>query len=145
MPEQADPAPQPSWVWSLHWPPTHDGRWLQLAPQQLWQPINPGWSFGNLVVNHGNSSAPEVEQAVLSRYSYGRQIGRLMDAVEVLADALPGTHDTQAVRDFKQLAAEVRALKAETRAQRLQRLRAELQELKRCDPQAWEALVRQQG
>jgi hypothetical protein len=129
------------WTWTLRWPPTHDGRWLQLAPEQLWQPINPGWSFGNLIVNHANSSAPEVEQAVLSRVSYGRQIGRLMEALQAVVEALPQTHDSPAVQAFQTLAQEVCELKKECRAQRLQRLRAELEELRRSDPEGWKALV----
>jgi hypothetical protein len=135
--------PRPdSWAWTLRWPPAPDGRWMQLAPEQLRQSINPGWSFGNVIVNHANSSAPEVEQAVLSRFSYGRQIGRLMDAMEAVVAALPQTHETQAVQDFRQLAREVCALKQESRAQRLQRLRAELRELRDSDPQAWKALMK---
>lgn len=141
MSKDAAPAPADGWTWSLRWPPSADGRWLQLAPSQLWQPINPGWSFGNLIVNHANSSAPEVEQAVLSRISYGRQIGRLMDAMQAVVDALPQTHEHQAVQDFQDLAREVDRLKQESRAQRLQRLRAELEELRRCDPEGWKALV----
>jgi len=59
---------------------------VRRAPQALNQPINPGWSFGNITVNNVNSSAPDVERDVVSRHSYGRQIGRLMDAVAALAD-----------------------------------------------------------
>lgn len=130
------------WAWTLRWPPAPDGRWMQLAPEQLWQPINPGWSFGNVIVNHGNSSAPQVEQAVLSRYSYGRQIGRLMDAVESLVDALPPAQREQpALKRFKQLAQEVCELKKENRAQRLRRLRVELAELRNSDPEGWAALM----
>ena len=129
------------WSWTLRWPPARDGHWLQLAPEQLWQPINPGWSFGNVIVNHANSSAPEVEQAVLSRVSYGRQIGRLMEALQAVVEALPQTHDSPAVQDFQTLAQEVCEIKKESRAQRLQRLRAELEELRRSDPEGWKALV----
>lgn len=141
MSKDTAPAPADGWTWSLRWPPSPDGRWLQLAPNQLWQPINPGWSFGNLIVNHANSSAPEVEQAVLSRISYGRQIGRLMDAMHAVVDALPQTHDHQAVRAFQALAREVAQLKQESCTQRMQRLRAELEELRRSDPEGWKALV----
>src|SRR4029078_5177400 len=32
--------------------------WAWLVPSRLSQPINPGWSFGNVIVNERNSSAP---------------------------------------------------------------------------------------
>jgi hypothetical protein len=56
-------------------------QWAWVAPQQLSQPINPGWSFGNIIVNDHNSSAPSTEQAIIAEESYGRQIGKLPDAV----------------------------------------------------------------
>jgi hypothetical protein len=126
-----------SWPWGWRWP--------NLAPQQLAQPINPGWSFGNLIVNTSNSSAPEVEQEVLSHHSYGRQIGRLTDAVQALADALakadPALNEDRRLRDFRELAADVQRIKAQGAQERLQRLRMELQALKRSDPQAWKQLI----
>ncbi|WP_157270175.1 hypothetical protein [Azohydromonas aeria] len=144
MSNDATTSGREGWAWTLRWPPGGDGGWLKFAPDQLWQPVNPGWSFGNVTVNHGNSSAPEVEQAVLARYSYGRQIGRLMDAVEALVDALPPAQQEQpALRRFKQLAQEVCELKKENRAQRLRRLRAELAELRSSDPEGWIALMRE--
>src|SRR5918993_3209381 len=54
--------------------------WAWLAPSQLSQPINPGWSFGNLIVNESNSSAPSTELAIVAEESYGRQMGKLLDA-----------------------------------------------------------------
>ena len=58
-----------------------------LAPQTLTQPINPGWSFGNVInVTSSNSSSPDTEREIVSRHSYGRQIGRMMDAIELLLE-----------------------------------------------------------
>jgi hypothetical protein len=64
---------------------------LQLAPQQLWQAINPwtfyqqGAQFGFINIDLGQSARPEVEQAVLDEVgSYGRQLGHIGDALEVL-------------------------------------------------------------
>ena len=70
-----------------------------LAPDWLGQTINPGWTLAGVVVNPQNSSAPAVEQSVLSHHSYGRQLGRLMDAVEALLDAAPAkvANDPRAV------------------------------------------------
>src|SRR5688572_2432578 len=53
--------------------------WVWLAPSQLSQPINQGWSFGNVIVNESNSSAPSTELAIVAEESYGRQIGKLLE------------------------------------------------------------------
>jgi len=111
------------------------------APQSLTQPINPGWTFGNVItVNSVNSSAPEVEREVLSRHSYGRQIGRLMDAVGVLADALPATASNERIKAFRELAAKVEKIKQEIAPQRLEQLRQELVQLRETNRAEWEKL-----
>jgi hypothetical protein len=64
---------------------------LSLAPQQLWQAINPwtfyqqGAQFGLINIDLGQTAHPEVEQTILDDVgSYGRQLGRIGDALEVL-------------------------------------------------------------
>jgi hypothetical protein len=62
---------------------------LQLAPTSLTQPILPNWSFNLFSVNLGTSSNANVEQQVLEQVgSYGRQIGRLSEALEVVIEQL---------------------------------------------------------
>jgi hypothetical protein len=57
----------------------------QLAPSALTQPILPNWQFHLFNVNLGTSSNPAVEQAALEQVgSYGRQIGHLAEAVELI-------------------------------------------------------------
>ena len=64
---------------------------LSLAPEKLWQAINP-WTFyqqgaqlGFINIDLGQTPHPEVEQAVHEYVgSYGRQLGRIGDALEVL-------------------------------------------------------------
>lgn len=64
---------------------------FSLAPDKLWQAINP-WSFyqqgaqlGFVNINLGQTPHPEIEQKVLDEVgSYGRQLGRIGDALEVL-------------------------------------------------------------
>jgi hypothetical protein len=79
---------------------------LSLAPQQLWQAINPwtfyqqGAQFGFINVNLGETPHPEVEQAVLDEVgSYGRQLGRIGDALEVLLDHVKLDGLSQAEKD----------------------------------------------
>ncbi len=58
---------------------------MQLAPTSLTQPILPNWQFHLFNVNLGTSSNPAVEQRALDRVgSYGRQIGHLAEALEVI-------------------------------------------------------------
>ena len=132
------------WPWTLSWPMPGGGSGLpqfSFAPERLWQPINPGWSFGNLIVNQQNSSAPEVEQALVSQHSYGRQIGKLMDAVEALAKALPATASDPAIKAFGALVEDVDRIKKAATHQRLDRLREQIEALKTQDPAAWQQLA----
>jgi hypothetical protein len=115
---------------------------LAVVPRSLTQPINPGWTFGNLIqVNEQNSSAPDTEQQIVARHSYGRQIGRLMDAVELLLERSDADTrgDPRAV-DFATLQHDVQAIKAAQMAARLRRLRDELISLRRDHPDAWREL-----
>jgi hypothetical protein len=133
----------PWWAWAMPWSAAAAGRtpWFGVAPQSLTQPINPGWSFGNVItVNSVNSSAPDVEREVVSRHSYGRQIGRLMDAVAALAEALPITADDERITEFRALAAQVEQIKKQMAPQRMERLRQELEQIKRNDKVAWAEL-----
>jgi hypothetical protein len=93
-----------------------------LAPEKLWQAINP-WTFyqqgmqvGFINIDLGSTPAPETEQTILDEVgSYGRQIGRIGDALEVLLRHVPlenlskEEHDVLAV--LKGQLAEVRQVK----------------------------------
>jgi hypothetical protein len=64
---------------------------VSLAPEKLWQAINPwtfyqqGAQFGLINVNLGQTPRPDIEEAVLDEVgSYGRQLGRIGDALEVI-------------------------------------------------------------
>jgi hypothetical protein len=64
---------------------------VSLAPEKLWQAINPwtfyqqGAQFGLINVNLGQTPRPDIEQDVLDEVgSYGRQLGRIGDALEVI-------------------------------------------------------------
>jgi hypothetical protein len=62
---------------------------LQLAPSNLTQPILPNWSFNLFNVNLGASSNAAVEQEALEKVgSYGRQIGHLAEALELIVEKL---------------------------------------------------------
>ena len=101
---------------------------FSLAPDQLWQAINP-WSFYNqgaqlgfVNINLGQTPHPEIEQKLLDEVgSYGRQLGRIGDALEVLIDHvdLAGLDkaEADAIAILKGQLAEVRKVKRRERAQ----------------------------
>ncbi len=79
---------------------------LSLAPQQLWQAINPwtfyqqGAQFGLVNIDLGMTPQPQTEQAILDQVgSYGRQLGRIGDALEVLIKHVHLEHLTADERD----------------------------------------------
>jgi hypothetical protein len=96
---------------------------FSLAPDQLWQAINP-WSFYNqgaqlgfVNINLGQTAHPEIEQKLLEDVgSYGKQLGRIGDALEVLIDhaALNGLsrEERDALDILKGQLAEIRKVKA---------------------------------
>ena len=123
--------------WMRLWAP-----WTSFAPRDLSQPINPGWSFGNVIVNQRNSGSPETEQAILAEESYGRQIGKLLDAVHALIEEKPGRTATNAAfRDIEALREKVERLKREAAGKRIDQIKSDLELLKTSDKAAYEAKI----
>ncbi len=96
---------------------------ISLAPDQLWQAINPwtfnqqGAQFGLINIDLGNAGESDLERKLLDRVgSYGKQIGRIGDALEVilkhvkLGDLKPDERD--ALEILKGQLASVRQVKA---------------------------------
>ena len=66
---------------------------LSVAPEQPLQAINPwtvyqkGMQVGLINLNLGQTPHPEIEERILDEVgSYGRQLGRIGDALQVLLD-----------------------------------------------------------
>lgn len=88
------------------------------------QAINPwqwmwnasGGQYGLVNINLGRSSDPDLEQTILDEVgSYGRQLGRLGDVVEILLRAVDpkklSDADQKKVRDFQVQLEDIRKLK----------------------------------
>lgn len=99
---------------------------MALAPQKLWQSINSGWSFGNVTINESNSSAPQTEQAILAQESYGRQIGKLLDAVDLLVKKQPDWKQTKAFEEVDNLKTKIDGVKHDLAIKRIEQLRGDL-------------------
>jgi hypothetical protein len=106
---------------------------MQLAPSTLVQPILPGWTVN---VNSNNSSAPQTEADVLERHSYGRQLGRIADALAELVKDLPESGASEPFRQFLAMKQEIDAIKAGNAEARVQRLLADLDLLEVLRPEA---------
>ncbi|EGF92330.1 hypothetical protein ABI_07660 [Asticcacaulis biprosthecium C19] len=121
----------------LDWPST-------AVPSSLNQPILPGWSF--LTVNEANSSAPDTEKRIVAQDSYGRQIGRLMDVVDLLVREAEKTHPdlsgVKCVQDLAELKARIDEAKAEAQKNRQDRLIEDLLALKRQDGGKFAAVIK---
>src|SRR6478735_3444352 len=90
------------------------------------QAINPwnwffrsqGGQFGLVNINLGKSADPELEQRILDDVgSYGRQLGRVGELLEVLLDHVKldrlDAKEREAVEDFRLQMAQVKRLKAQ--------------------------------
>ena len=137
--------PSPAWPWT----PSDPADWLRSwseamrsVPQSLTQAINPGWSFGpSFTLNSGNSSAPQTEIEVLQRHSYGRQLGRISEALELLIEerARSSPKDKR-FDDFLKMKAEIDVVKLDAAAARVDSLRSDLAALKKSRPAEYKKL-----
>ena len=132
MAGQGESNPASAWSWPFWggemWRPIVQ----PLAPQTLTQPIQPGWTFGNVItVTERNSSSPETEREIVAEESYGRQLGRMLAALAVLIEERPETGETpKALEDLLELRDRIERIKLRTAAERLERIECDLARLK---------------
>jgi hypothetical protein len=100
---------------------------FSVAPEKLWQAINPwtfmnqGAQFGLVNISLGQTPRPDIEQKVLDEVgSYGRQLGWIGDALEVLIDQVKldglAPADRDALNILKGQLAAIRKVKQRQRA-----------------------------
>lgn len=141
MTNTTDPSKTPVWpvwpAWPFWLPPT------PAASDEFIQPINPGWTFGNLIsVTEQNSSAPDTERDIVSVESYGRQLGRVIDALAELIDERPKSAPQKlALNELVALRDRIEKIKSKSAARRLDRITADLAELRKSDKSEYRRLV----
>lgn len=122
---------------------------FMIDPQTNWARFfNP-----QLIISYNSADAP-IENHVLGRAgSYGKQLGTLLDVVEVLAARLPDDltpAEQRAVDALTRLREDVESAKAKFRGEPadtgltradVERLLNELEDLRRTDPDAHQSLV----
>jgi hypothetical protein len=111
---------------------------FSLAPHNLIQPIV---TDSTLTINEVNSSAPDTEAQVVSHHSYGRQLGRMSDALEALIEERgPEARSDKRFHDFMAMKQQIDRIKFDATAARVARLRADLAALKKARPAEYRRL-----
>jgi hypothetical protein len=127
-------------LFSTSFLPRWPGRAPSLAPEFLEQS---GWIFGSTInVTELNSAAPDTEAAILQTKSYGRQLGKISDALRVIIEerAEKGGDPVEALDEFSTMWAEIDRVKNDAAASRLSQLRKDLKALRREDADEFERL-----
>ncbi|HEY8976286.1 MAG TPA: hypothetical protein VIN75_18875 [Burkholderiaceae bacterium] len=92
------------------------------------QPILPGWTLN---IDSNNSSSPRTEGLVVSRFSYGRQLGQVNDALAAIVALLPAeARALPEVERFMRMKACIDVLKDDSLDDRVASLAADLARLK---------------
>lgn len=118
---------------------------LSAAPENLAQSVLPGWNFGTIVnLSEENSAAPETELAILRKQSYGRQLGQISDALQVLITdrAKAGKEPDAALEKFSTMRAEIEEIKNSGLSDRVAQLCKDLAALQEEDGEEYARLRR---
>ena len=129
--------PRISWtgIDPAEWMRTWQTAWRSI-PGSLVQPILPGWTLN---VNSNNSTAPQTEVDVLAKHSYGRQIGRISDALELLIEGSHGKNPKdKRLSEFLAMKHEIDDVKREAAAKRIGGIAKDLALLKEQDKEQYE-------
>jgi hypothetical protein len=98
------------------------------TPDNLVQPILPGWTFN---LNSNNSTEPQTEVDVVAKHSYGRQLGRMSEALELLIEERHGkTPKDERFSDFLTMKHEIDKVKQDAAATRIEGITKDLALLK---------------
>jgi hypothetical protein len=123
-----EPSSWAPWPWPLWGVPPSSST----APNSLQQPILPGWIFANAVnINDTNSGAPEIESEIVSHESYGRQLGRVIEALCEIIEERPATARPEGMKNLLKLQDKIERIKAQNAERRLENVRSWLAGLKR--------------
>jgi hypothetical protein len=128
----------PGFPWTgiapAEWLRTWQAMW-RIAPDNLAQSILQGWTLN---INSNNSTAPQTEVEVLAKHSYGRQLGRMSDALELLIVERHGrTPEDKRFAEFLTMKQEIDKVKQDAAAARVERIVKDLALLKAQDQEQY--------
>jgi len=112
---------------------------VQGSPLTYNEPILPGWTIN---IDSNNSSSPAMEREILKRASYGKQLGRLSDAVAALI-ALQPQQEQARFKEFTDLKEVIDDVKRGGLDQRVARVAADLTALRDADSAKFDELSAQ--
>jgi|HubBroStandDraft_6_1064221.scaffolds.fasta_scaffold1238540_1 hypothetical protein len=143
MANTTDPPKTPAWPFWPVWPFWLPDPPVPNASDDFVQPINPGWTFGNLIsVTQQNSSAPDTERNIVSVESYGRQLGHVIDALaEMIKERPKSAPQKLALNELVALRDKVEKIKSKSAESRLERIAADLAELRKSDKSEYRRVV----
>jgi hypothetical protein len=128
------PATPSIWDWAA---------WMKaitMTSKAFEQPILPNWFDIN--ITEQNSSDPDAERTIVASQSYGRQIGRMMDAVALLIEHLPEQdRQAEAFREFAEVRTEIKGIKEKIAARRLSRIAVDLATLKKSKREEYDSIA----
>jgi len=101
------------------------------------EPILPNGTFAGIVINQQNSSDPQKERHIVNSVSYGKQIGWLVDAVDILIKERAGksadAKDLAKLKQLQELKKQIDGLKDEVTRSRFERVKSDLGMLDKKD------------
>jgi uncharacterized lipoprotein YmbA len=115
----------------------------KLAPDHLDQPILP-WTWA-VTVNNNNSGSPATEAEIVGRYSYGRQLGRISEALACLLEERGDEPPDGRVREFLEMVRGIEEVKKQGAVDRAEQLRRDLVAVRDADPARYAHLLRDLG
>ena len=101
------------------------------------QPILPGWTFN---IDSNNSSSPQTEADVLAKFSYGKQLGKINDALALLIAHRDAPPDAPAFQEFAEMTAQIEKAKAAGIGRRVEQVKADLKLLKKTNRREYDRL-----
>ena len=128
------------WPWSTLLWPIQFAAALFAAPAHLQQSILP-WTFTGLVVNESNSSNPSAERAIVSKESYGKQLGRISDALDSLIRQTNVKRD-DAINAFLDIKARIDDIKHSTETTRFEAVLGDLRKPRHNDKDLFDECLR---
>jgi hypothetical protein len=104
---------------------------LQGGLRSFTQPILPNWTFN---IDSNNSSSPQTEADVVAQFSYGKQLGKINDALAWLIAHREDAANSAALSEFTTMKNDIDLAKAESAAKRLEQTAHDLTALKISNP-----------
>lgn len=103
------------------------------------QPILPNWTFN---IDSNNSSSPQTEADVVSKFSYGKQLGKINDALAWLIAHREDAAGSVALSEFTTMKNEIDLAKVASAEKRVEQVKADLARLRETNLAEYERMCK---